>query len=383
VKIAFANDVLYAYASEDAGAVGGAERQQWLLARALAQKGWEAVVGVRHKLKPGNRRTIDGVEFVGVGQDHALIAWRRLLLSERPDWWYRRSADHLLGPAMEMAKWTGVRTIFSAAFDSDVLPRRALTRRQRWWPLYAWGLERADRIFVQHERQLSLLPSRWRSKTVLVPSIAAETVTVKDHANRQKYVAWAAMLRQPKRPDLLIDIARKAPDLTFVVCGEPTAHRSPQGYGEKIVETLRSLPNVDYRGRVSPADARQIIAEAAAYLLTSDEEGFPNTFLEAWSGGTPVVSLQVDPGGTMARERIGLVTGSTERTVSALRSLVDSPQQRQEIALRATHYVTGAHSEEAAIAAFELALLNPFDNPQSLQTTSVARDRSIRSHDAT
>src|SRR5204863_9419577 len=118
---------------------------------------------------------------------------------------------------------------------------------------------------------------------------APVTASFKNHHERSAYVAWAAMLRQPKRPDLLIDIARKAPDLSFVVCGEPTKHRSAPGYGERIVEALRSLPNVEYRGRVAPDEAQRIIAEASAFLLTSEKEGFPNTFLQAWSSSTPVV----------------------------------------------------------------------------------------------
>src|SRR6476469_7473068 len=45
MKVAFLNDLIYGYASADAAAVGGNERQQWLLARALASSGWTVYVG--------------------------------------------------------------------------------------------------------------------------------------------------------------------------------------------------------------------------------------------------------------------------------------------------------------------------------------------------
>ena len=38
MKIVFLNDLIYAYAIGAPSAVGGAERQQWLLARALGQR---------------------------------------------------------------------------------------------------------------------------------------------------------------------------------------------------------------------------------------------------------------------------------------------------------------------------------------------------------
>ena len=67
MKIVFTNDTIYGWAS-GISVVGGAERQQWLLARALAAIGWSVTVGVRKTLEAGERRTIDGVEFLGMGQ---------------------------------------------------------------------------------------------------------------------------------------------------------------------------------------------------------------------------------------------------------------------------------------------------------------------------
>ena len=51
MKVAFLNDRIYGYASSDPSAVGGSERQQWLLARALASSGWTVYVGIRQDLK--------------------------------------------------------------------------------------------------------------------------------------------------------------------------------------------------------------------------------------------------------------------------------------------------------------------------------------------
>jgi glycosyltransferase involved in cell wall biosynthesis len=358
MKLAFLNDSIFKYASGGSSAVGGAERQQWLLARALAASGWAVTVGVREGLEAGTRKVVDSVQFAGIGRGygHILSAWYRFLLSERPTWWYWRCASHLLGPAVAMAKLVGVRTIFSTALDPEVNPRHALCDRARWWPLYAWGLSWSDRIFLQHRGQLAGLAANLRPKSYVVPSIAGETTAVKSHSERTKYIAWVAQLRQPKRPDLLIEIARKSPALHFIVCGGPSTFMSPPGHSERIIEALRRLPNIEYRGQVSPQDALQVIADAAVLLSTADEEGFPNTFLQAWSAGTPVISLKVDPDHIIKRLGLGVISRSVEGTLSAIHALIDSPQRREDIAIRALRYVTDNHSEKAVIAAFERAI---------------------------
>ncbi len=356
MKIVLVNDSIYAHAMGLPTVVGGAERQQWFLARALAAAGWLVVVGVREGLHPGEHKTIDGVKFVGTDHGQILSAWYRFISSERPDWWYWRCASHWWGPAVAIAKLEKVSTIFSAAFDSDVLPRHALHTRRAWWPLYAWGLSRTDRIFVQHGGQLSGLSPQWRSKAYRVPSLAGETVAMRPHSERTRYVAWVGDLRLPKRPDLLIEIARSMPETRFIVCGGPTAHRSQPGYGQSIVDRLRTLQNVEQRGQLIHSEALRVIADAALLLSTSDEEGFPNTFLEAWSSGTPVVSLKIDPDRTIERFRLGTVSGDIARAVADISALINSPERREEIGLRARRHVAEAHSEAAVTTAFERAI---------------------------
>jgi glycosyltransferase involved in cell wall biosynthesis len=352
MKIAFFNDLIYNYASSDPSAVGGSERQQWLLARALASSGWKACVGVRKGLKAGERRIIEGVEFQGITKGHYLLDWYRFLRSERPDWLYWRAASHLLGPLVHIAHLNGVKTIFAAAFDSDVHPRSALTARRRWWPLYVWGLSTTERLFVQHEGQLERLPSRWQVKTTVMRSIADKCDGFIPHTAREPYVAWVGMLRQPKRPDLLIEIAERSPHIKYMVCGGTTTHRSTAGYSQSIIDKFRLLPNITYRGQVASHEAEKVIAEAAVLLCTSDQEGFPNTFLQAWSQGTPVVTMQVDPESIIKRLGFGSVAGTAEATVEQLHRLVSSSDERQKIADRGMEYIIKNHRPEVIVQAF-------------------------------
>lgn len=356
MKLVFLNDGIFGYASGLPSSCGGAERQQWLLARALVVEGWKVTVGVRDLLAKEKRLYIDGVKFIGIGKDQILLSWYRFLRSEQPDWWYWRCAYHLWGPAVEIAKLAGVRTIFAAAFDSDVLVRRALVFRPRWWPLYAWGLLRSDRIFLQHGGQLSVLPVRWKAKAHIVPSIAGLSSWVKPHSERQKYVAWVGMLREHKRPDLLIEIARQMPNIRFVACGGPTAHRSPSGYGEQVIRSLQSLPNIEYLGQISPEKAHLVIAEAAILLSTSDGEGFPNTFLQAWSSGTPVVSLTIDPDGIIDRNGLGAYSQTVDRATKDITNLISSTKLRNKVAHYAQEYLASVHSIESVINQFNAAV---------------------------
>jgi glycosyltransferase involved in cell wall biosynthesis len=356
VKLAHVNDVVYAYASGNPAANGGAERYAWRLARALAAAGWTVTVGVHHLLEARTRVEIEGVEFVGLDRCHTLLGWLRFLKSERPDWWFWQCADYRWGPAVEVARVTGVRTIFSAMHDRDINPRSALFCRSRWWRAYAWGLTRTDRIFVQHSGQLSELAPRLRAKAAILPGIVTRRATVRPHAERSGYVAWVGVLRPHKRPDLLIDIARKMPGTTFLVCGGTTTFRTPAGYAEQIVAALRSLPNIQYLGQVDPATILDIIADAAVLLSTSDDEGLPSVFLEAWSGGTPVVSLHIDPDGAIRRLDLGAVSGTADGAVADLNRILASARLRDEIGRRCVRHVSDSHSPGAAVRVFEAAV---------------------------
>ena len=357
MKIVYVNDVVYGYATGDPSANGGAERYGWHLTRALANSGWAVTIGVQHALQEGEERQIDGVRLLGIGsRAHFLLAWYKFLKKERPDWCFFQCADHLWGPMAETARWLGVRTAFSVMHDLDVQPRRALTRRQNWWRLYEWGLRRSDIIFVQHQGQRGYLPPSWQARTYFLPGIVPLPVTYRPHPERNGTVAWVAVIRPPKRPDLLVEIARRLPEVRFVVCGAPTYKLWEAGAIESIIGQLRSLPNVDYRGHVDPEQTLKVIEDASLLLSTSDGEGLPSVFLEAWAAGTPVVSVQIDPDHKIRDGELGVLAGTVDGAVDAVRSLMTVAQRRQDMGMRGRRHVEEVHSPAAAVRAFESAV---------------------------
>jgi glycosyltransferase involved in cell wall biosynthesis len=240
--------------------------------------------------------------------------------------------------------------------DNHVDVRKALRWKKYRWPFYAWGLQRSDVIFVQHEGQRARLPTRWQGRAYSLPGIVPVPEVIVPHSERNGAVVWVAVIRPAKRPDRLIEIARQLPMIRFVVCGSPSMNRWDPVIIEGILTQLRSLQNVDYRGHVAAGEILKTIGHASLLLSTSDGEGFPSVFLEAWAAGTPVVSVQIDPDHKILNHELGMVTDTVDGAVEAVRSLMASPERRKEMGMRARRHVEELHSPSGAVRVFETAV---------------------------
>jgi glycosyltransferase involved in cell wall biosynthesis len=85
---------------------------------------------------------------------------------------------------------------------------------------------------------------------------------------------------------------------------------------------------------------------------TAGFEGFPNTFLEAWSHGLPVIST-VDPDGIIAGFGLGRVANSVDDLVREIRSMLASPAPRERISSAARAYYHANHALEPSMRRFE------------------------------
>ena len=100
----------------------------------------------------------------------------------------------------------------------------------------------------------------------------------------------------------------------------PPAASGP-AYFESVRNQALNQRNLTFVEHVPFREIGAHFRAARLFVNTSVQEGFPNTFVQAWMHGTPVVSLSVDPGGVMARHGLGI---SCDGSQAALETAVSS-----------------------------------------------------------
>lgn len=298
---------------------GGVEVQYDLLARSLAQAG-EVVVAVG-SAAPGTRPPA-GVELVQIKPARGRMP--ALARNLRAVWQAARAADanlHVQSAAGAgtfaialRARLTHRRFAYHWASDAD-LDGRLMSGGwiERW--LFRMGRRLAHVELCQTERQMAFLSPRRRRKAILFPNILDPALAWMPPERPGDSVLWVASVKpKAKRPDLFLDLAKALPSRRFVMVGDL---RGPPEFQEHFRARLRALPNVDWVGPVARQAMPGQYARARCLVNTSDTEGFPNTFLEAFACGVPVVSLTIDPNGLLGNQGAGLVTGDDPAKLAA------------------------------------------------------------------
>jgi len=166
-------------------------------------------------------------------------------------------------------------------------------------------------------------------------------------------VLWVANLRSLKRPELALELARQLPDVKFTIAGGPMPNG--QTYYDDMVAAASRLANVTMLGPVRYRDSGTLFDRARIFLNTSTIEGFPNTFLQAWIRGVPVVTF-FDPDGLVQRLPLGRVARSLDDMREAIRTLLENDGDRQLLGRRAREFATREYTH--GVASRYLELLN-------------------------
>ena len=332
-----------------AGDFGGAEVQLFTLARELARdSGFRVDFIVREE--NGGVETIGGVTVhklpcirnAGLRRQLAYAAglWR-LLCAIGPDVVVQRAAGSqtaLLGLYCVLYRKSFV---YMIAHDSDVEPEKPV-----WfpgnaaWRAYRLGLRMADRVIVQHDRQRQRLLENYGKAGILRP--CALEVCDALPVGERRTILWVARCERIKQPEMFISLARAFPQESFVMVCPPAA--GEPAYFESVRNQALKLRNMTFVEHVPFSEIGAYFRAARLFVNTAAQEGFPNTFVQAWMNGTPVVSLSVDPGGVMARHGLGITCdGSQGSLETALSSLLTDRPLRERFALNAYAFAREHH----------------------------------------
>ncbi|MBA7694526.1 hypothetical protein ES703_103137 [subsurface metagenome] len=158
-----------------------------------------------------------------------------------------------------------------------------------------------------------------------------------------------------------MDVAEQYQDLQFDVVGDGN---SESEYVQRLRSRAKSIPNVHLHGMVPHAYVQQFYQRSAALICTSRAEGFPNTFLEAWSYGLPIVST-FDPDNLITEHGLGMVAKDALGLTSGIQVLLNSQQRWQKASQAALQRYRDNHSIEAVMPRLENAFLNLAERTES------------------
>lgn len=359
-SVCFVAPAVWPVLSEDSGSqvVGGAEVQQSFLARGFTRAGYHVSV-VSLDYGQQDAVDIDGVRVYKAHTPNGGVPVARFIHPRVTSLWhamtranadiyYQRSGGMLTGLVAHYCRMHRRKMIYAAAHDADFERRLPLIRfsRDRW--LFRYGLRYADHIVVQsHAQQAACMALIGRTST-RVPSCYEAPISA--CSDSHGYILWVSTVRSWKRPEVFLELARALPNHRFRMVGGP-AIDEPRLY-RNVEARARALRNIDFLGFVPYSRIEREFDGAVMLINTSSQEGFPNTFLQAWSRGIPTVSFL-----SSALTDMRCCGNLSVRTVTELAECV------QRLSLDANYYrecsnecrrvFLANHSVAAAIAAYE------------------------------
>jgi len=357
-----------ALACVDTGYMGGIERQTSSMARWFAGRGYPVSMVTADEGQP------DGIEVAGVRvfkmctRDAGIKGLRflhpkwtslcRALHRANADIYYYNCGDLGLGQVVLWCRRHGRQSVYSVASDPDCDRRLPVLKPLRERMLYRYGLRHADSIIVQTQRQQQMLKEGFGvdSAVIPMPCIGLDgsgTVNPEARPDGPSHVLWVGRISREKRFEWLLDIAERCPEMTFDVVG---AANSKSEYASALMQRAAAIPNVTMHGRVPHAEIAKYYRQSRVLCCTSAYEGFPNTFLEAWSCGVPVVST-FDPDDLIVKHELGFMANDQQGIAARLHQITRERRTWLKASAAARQYYLTHHAPEVSLPRFEQLFL--------------------------
>jgi glycosyltransferase involved in cell wall biosynthesis len=271
--------------------------------------------------------------------------WSAMLRADA-DIYYTSCAGMEIGEVAMFAKWHGRKAVFRVANNSDCDPVARRIRHARDRILYRYGVRNADLVLAQTDTQESLLRANLGRESRVIPSLADAVDPKQERGERDIDVLWLTNIRPHKRADLLLEMARRLPQVTFHMVGGPV--NGFEKHFDEVENAARALPNVRFHGFVPYHETAPFYERARLFVSTSDMEGFPNTFLQSWARGTPVVSY-FDPDRIIARNGLGEAVSTPDQMQAAITRLLTDGSAWQAANARCLAHIASRSDESSML----------------------------------
>lgn len=355
MKICFVCPQAWPYLSDNQYSTGGAERQIVLLAKELAKN--HDVYIIVGDYGQSSKTVVENISIYKSYEPGVARYTKRVnkiyscLDNINPEVSIVRGNPALANVVGTIAKFLETDFVYNIANDNDI-PFSGSSRYDYREYIKLLPLKLADHLIVQTPRQRHII-SENRKKTSIVPNGYPSASVQRD----QEYdgFLWIGRLDfKQKQPDIFVNLAERIPSEKFTMIGP----RNNTKQEKKMLEKINQMDNITYQGPVQPDAVHDYYARTQALINTSAYEGFPNTYLEAWRLGIPVLSFNVDPNRFINCELPVCAHGNMERLIEIVRKVGKSDMFRNRLAENCLNEFEQRYRIEAVAETYLEALRN-------------------------
>ena len=349
IKVCFFSPASAPFFFPDSGiAHGGAELQIYLLAKALSENTDFNILFLTQIPENTKSKNFGKIKLLKtINLNHKDIVIIRLfkalklfmqLIKISPNILIMTNANALVGIMAFYTKLFGKKFIYRTSSRIDT-NKEYIKNNGISGKIYKYGLKNATKIITQNLSDKKLLKENHNIEAEVIKNI----FPVKEYKQTNKqFILWVGRFRKIKNPELFLKFARQFPEKQFVmIC--PYIIQDKEKW-EKFKKNANKISNLKFIEKIPFNEIQEYFDKAELFVNTSDYEGFPNTFLQAAQGKTPIVSLNVNSDNFITEYNCGIFAeGKFEKLLSETKKLLQNKTDLKIKGENLYNYVKGNH----------------------------------------
>ncbi|HII00172.1 TPA: glycosyltransferase family 4 protein [Methanosarcinaceae archaeon] len=159
---------------------------------------------------------------------------------------------------------------------------------------------------------------------------------------KKEHILWVARCDKWKCPEKFIKLAFLNKQYKFVmICNESAGNEE---YYSHIKELVSAVSNLEFLSHLSENEMAKIYQKSLLLINTSDDEGFPQVFIQAAMNKVPIISLNVNPDNFITKYKCGIVCDGNEMFMSdSIQNLLNNSQKYTQLSSNAYNYAKENH----------------------------------------
>lgn len=349
IKICFFSPASYPFFVPENNSIhGGAEFQMFLLAKFLSQNPRFNISFIVGNYRQKSNITYSNIKLIKAFKlnehEHMIIKILKavhllmLFIKIKPDVIITSTASAIVGISCLYKILFGEKHIHRTAHLMDV-NNEWIKKHKVTGKIYKKGLLNADIILTQNKNHKLLLKKIHDKEAIVLKN----AFPISSHTKQEKqHILWVGRFQKWKNPELFLELANSNPDEKFVMI----CPYNPSDYKKwlDLKQNAEKIPNLRFIEKIPFFEIQDYFNKAKLFVNTSDYEGFPNTFLQAAQGKTPIISLNVNPDNFINEYNCGIYCKNNFKLlIEQSKRLLQNPDELKQKGENAYKYLKENH----------------------------------------